>query len=138
MTLDGIGKMKTKIFADGADKEAILALYKKPYIKGFTTNPTLMHKPDFELVVARMVAGERLERETFRKAAPGAVKPKPAVNTKPTPVVTHTLNATPKVNGARKSAEAVEQKFQTSGRVEDLTNLLAQRRTDRLKAANAA
>ena len=44
MTQEAIGKMKTKIFADGADKEAILALYKKPYIKGFTTNPTLMHK----------------------------------------------------------------------------------------------
>ncbi len=44
MTREAIGKMKTKIFADGADKEGILALYKKPYIKGFTTNPTLMRK----------------------------------------------------------------------------------------------
>ena len=39
-----IAKMKTKIFADGADREGILALYKQPYIKGFTTNPTLMNK----------------------------------------------------------------------------------------------
>jgi transaldolase len=44
MTREAIGKMKTKIFADGADREGILALYKKPYIKGFTTNPTLMRK----------------------------------------------------------------------------------------------
>lgn len=101
-------------------------------------NPTLMHKPDFELTVARMVAGERLEREALRKSKPGAVKPKPAVNTIPTPVVTRTLNATPKVDATRKSADAAEQKFQQSGRVEDLTTLLAQRRTDRLKAANAA
>ncbi len=39
-----LGKMKTKIFADGADREGILALYRQPYIKGFTTNPTLMRK----------------------------------------------------------------------------------------------
>jgi transaldolase len=33
-----------KIFADGADLDAILALYKNPLITGFTTNPTLMRK----------------------------------------------------------------------------------------------
>jgi transaldolase len=33
-----------KIFADGADREGIAALNAKPYIKGMTTNPTLMRK----------------------------------------------------------------------------------------------
>ncbi|PZR76835.1 MAG: transaldolase [Chthoniobacterales bacterium] len=33
-----------KIFADGADQEGIAALYAKSYIKGLTTNPTLMRK----------------------------------------------------------------------------------------------
>lgn len=33
-----------KIFADGADRAGIAALYAKPYIKGLTTNPTLMRK----------------------------------------------------------------------------------------------
>lgn len=33
-----------KIFADGADKEGMLELYKNHLIKGFTTNPTLMRK----------------------------------------------------------------------------------------------
>ena len=33
-----------KIFADGADKQGMLEMYAKPYIKGFTTNPTLMCK----------------------------------------------------------------------------------------------
>ena len=33
-----------KIFADGADSQGIAALYAKPYIKGLTTNPTLMRK----------------------------------------------------------------------------------------------
>ena len=39
-----LSEMKVKIFADGADKEGMLEMYKKPYIKGFTTNPTLMRK----------------------------------------------------------------------------------------------
>jgi transaldolase len=36
--------LKTRIFADGADLEGMLAMYREPYIKGFTTNPTLMRK----------------------------------------------------------------------------------------------
>jgi transaldolase len=42
--------LKTKIFADGAELEGMLAMYREPYIKGFTTNPTLMRKagvPDY-------------------------------------------------------------------------------------------
>ena len=33
-----------KLFADGADKQGILEMYKNPSIDGFTTNPTLMRK----------------------------------------------------------------------------------------------
>ena len=33
-----------KLFADGADKQDILDMYKNPRIDGFTTNPTLMRK----------------------------------------------------------------------------------------------
>ena len=40
-TLD---QLNVKIFADGADLDGILKLYRQPYIKGFTTNPTLMRK----------------------------------------------------------------------------------------------
>ncbi|MDP9360510.1 MAG: transaldolase, partial [Acidobacteriota bacterium] len=36
--------LTVKLFADGAEKAGILEMYAKPYIKGFTTNPTLMHK----------------------------------------------------------------------------------------------
>jgi transaldolase len=36
--------LKVQIYADGADKAGILDLYAKPYIKGLTTNPTLMKK----------------------------------------------------------------------------------------------
>lgn len=39
-----IRNLKVKIFADGADKAGMIEMYRKPYIKGFTTNPTLMQK----------------------------------------------------------------------------------------------
>ncbi|MEN6438177.1 MAG: transaldolase [Syntrophobacter sp.] len=39
-----ISELSIKIFADGADKQGMLEMYAKPYIKGFTTNPTLMCK----------------------------------------------------------------------------------------------
>jgi transaldolase len=37
-------KLKIKIFADGADLENIKSLSNKTFIKGFTTNPSLMRK----------------------------------------------------------------------------------------------
>jgi transaldolase len=49
--------LPVKIFADGADLEGIIDLYRKPFIKGLTTNPTLMRKvgiSDYE-VFARSV-----------------------------------------------------------------------------------
>lgn len=39
-----INKLNVKIFADGADKAGMLEMYAKSFIKGFTTNPTLMRK----------------------------------------------------------------------------------------------
>ncbi len=39
-----IDKLNIKIFADGADKSSMLDMYNKDYIKGLTTNPTLMKK----------------------------------------------------------------------------------------------
>lgn len=39
-----IADLKVKIFADGADKAGMLEMYARPYIMGFTTNPTLMRK----------------------------------------------------------------------------------------------
>ena len=42
--MKGISDLKVKIFGDGADIAGILELGRRPYIKGFTTNPTLMRK----------------------------------------------------------------------------------------------
>jgi transaldolase len=39
-----LDSLKVKLFADGADFDGMLAMYRLPHIKGFTTNPTLMRK----------------------------------------------------------------------------------------------
>lgn len=43
-TMTSVADLKVKIFADGADKAGMLEMYAKPFVSGFTTNPTLMHK----------------------------------------------------------------------------------------------
>ena len=42
--MTSVANLKIKIFADGADLAGMVEMYKKPFIKGFTTNPTLMRK----------------------------------------------------------------------------------------------
>jgi len=42
--MTSISELKVKIFADGADKAGMLEMHAKPFIKGLTTNPTLMRK----------------------------------------------------------------------------------------------
>jgi transaldolase len=39
-----VADLSVKIFADGAELSGMVALYRQPYIRGFTTNPTLMNK----------------------------------------------------------------------------------------------
>jgi transaldolase len=54
-TLD---QLHVKIFADGANLDGILELYGNKYIKGFTTNPTLMNKSgikDYEAFARRLI-----------------------------------------------------------------------------------
>ncbi len=42
--MTAVADLKVKIFADGADVGGMLDMYKRPYVRGFTTNPTLMRK----------------------------------------------------------------------------------------------
>jgi len=42
--MKSLNELKIQLYADGADKAGILDLYSKPYIKGLTTNPSLMKK----------------------------------------------------------------------------------------------
>jgi transaldolase len=55
-----IGDLKVAIFADGAEKAGMLEMYAKPYIKGFTTNPSLMRK-------AGITNYERFAREILKE-----------------------------------------------------------------------
>ena len=58
MTL-GRKSLKIKIFADGANKEEMLAAYKSGSVDGFTTNPTLMRKAgvsDYEKFAKELLA----------------------------------------------------------------------------------
>jgi transaldolase len=63
--------LRVKLFADGADKTAILALARHPLIRGFTTNPTLMRKagvPEyraFALDVLEHIADRPISFEVF-------------------------------------------------------------------------
>jgi transaldolase len=42
--MKSLNDLTIHLYADGADKAGILELYSKPYIKGMTTNPSLMKK----------------------------------------------------------------------------------------------
>ena len=57
--------LPVKIFADGADLQGMTELYRRPYIQGLTTNPTLMRKVGLT------------EYETFAQAVLKEVKSKP-------------------------------------------------------------
>jgi transaldolase len=57
--------LPVKIFADGADLQAIVDLYRQPYIHGLTTNPTLMRKVGLT------------DYETFARTVLKEVKSKP-------------------------------------------------------------
>ncbi|MEI6232013.1 MAG: transaldolase [Planctomycetota bacterium] len=42
--MPSLSDLKVKLYADGAEKEGMLALYREKVVKGFTTNPSLMNK----------------------------------------------------------------------------------------------
>jgi transaldolase len=42
--MTALGRLNVKIFADGADRTRMLAMSSLPYIRGLTTNPSLMRK----------------------------------------------------------------------------------------------
>jgi len=57
--MPSIDELKIKLFADGADFDSILSLYRNPRIQGFTTNPTLMRKAgitDYEQFGRKLLA----------------------------------------------------------------------------------
>jgi transaldolase len=65
MSVSLLEQLPVKIFADGADKDGIVALYARPFIRGLTTNPTLMRKVGIT------------DYEAFAKSVLEVVKEKP-------------------------------------------------------------
>lgn len=63
--------LRIKIFADGADLDGMRAMHAKPFVKGFTTNPTLMRKagisdyPRFAAQVLKMIPDRPVSFEVF-------------------------------------------------------------------------
>jgi len=57
-----IEDLRIKLFADGADKAGMLEMARLPYVRGFTTNPTLMRK-------AGVVDYQAFAREVLREIA---------------------------------------------------------------------
>jgi len=54
-----VENLRTRLFADGADLNTIATMSKNPWIKGFTTNPTLMRKAgvlDYEEFARKVLA----------------------------------------------------------------------------------
>lgn len=66
-----VEQLNIKIFADGADKAGMLDMYAKPFIKGLTTNPTLMNKAgirdykSFALEILSEIKDKPLSFEVF-------------------------------------------------------------------------
>jgi transaldolase len=66
-----LSDLKVKLFADGADVATMLEMYRKPYIKGFTTNPTLMRKAgitnyeEFGREILRAIPDRPISLEVF-------------------------------------------------------------------------
>lgn len=66
-----ITELTVKIFADGADRAGMLEMHARPYIKGFTTNPTLMRKAGisdyraFAKDILRMIGDRPISFEVF-------------------------------------------------------------------------
>lgn len=69
--MKSIQQLKTKIFADGADKSGMLEMYRNPIIQGFTTNPTLMrkagitHYKNFALEILAVIKDRPISFEVF-------------------------------------------------------------------------
>lgn len=63
--------LNVKIFADGADKKGILEMNEKSFIKGFTTNPTLMKRAgikdykNFCLDILKYIGDKSISFEVF-------------------------------------------------------------------------
>lgn len=57
--MTSLDRLRVKIFADGADRSAMREMHARPYIKGLTTNPTLLRRAgvaDYRAFAREMLA----------------------------------------------------------------------------------
>src|SRR5262245_46579479 len=75
-----VSALNVKLFADGADLAGMLAMAQHDYIKGFTTNPTLMRKAGvndyaaFARDVLERIRDQRISLEVFSGALEDCVR----------------------------------------------------------------
>jgi len=66
--MTAVPNLRVKIFADGASLPDMVALGRRPYVRGFTTNPTLMRKAgvqDYETFAREVLAAIRTRPVSF-------------------------------------------------------------------------
>jgi transaldolase len=74
-----LADLNVKLFTDGADKAQILDMAKQPWIKGFTTNPSLLHKAgvrdyeDYGRALVAAVPDRHISFEVFSDDIPEMV-----------------------------------------------------------------
>ena len=75
-----LSKINIKVFADGADLKSIETFNAQPYIKGFTTNPSLMRKSgvksykEFATKALKIIKGKPISFEVFSDEIDGMEK----------------------------------------------------------------
>lgn len=76
MSTELLANLPVKIFADGADRAGMIELYRKPFIQGLTTNPTLMRKvgitdyEGFAKSLLEVITGKPISFEVFSDEFP--------------------------------------------------------------------
>jgi len=69
--MNRLDTLKVKIFADGANKKKMLEMYSKNFVKGLTTNPSLMKKEgirnykDFCIDILKLIKDKPISFEVF-------------------------------------------------------------------------
>jgi transaldolase len=69
--MNRLDTLKVKIFADGANKKNMLEMYSKNFVKGLTTNPSLMKKEgirnykDFCIDILKLIKDKPISFEVF-------------------------------------------------------------------------
>lgn len=134
-----IEDLKVRIFADGADIAGMMSLYQKPFIKGFTTNPTLMRKVG--ITAYERFAKEVLEKITDRPISFEVFADDFAEMERQARIIAawgkNVYVKIPVTNTKRESAATLIRKLASLGIKQNVTALMTLRQTEEVTAAVA-